>query len=83
MFVKKNPKLVSETILPQSILDENIETLDIYKETADILKETTDILEQTAIALGKKQSYEYSFSSTQNCEINHHAIPPTTASYKI
>ncbi len=81
MPIKKS--LISEKILPSSVLDKNTETLSLYKETDDILKEVDDILEKISIALGKKSQYEYRFCSTQNCRINYHAIPSTTASYKI
>ena len=84
MSIKKQPKkLVSEKILPSSVLDENTEALDLYKETDDILKETADIIKKADIAMGRKQAYRYIFSSTKNSEINRHAIPPTTASYKV
>lgn len=81
--MKNQKKLISEKIMPQSVLNKNTETLQIYKKTDAILKETMDILEKTAVALGRKKKYEYSFGLTQNCKIDHHAIPPTTASYKI
>ena len=80
---QKKSKLISEIIMPQSVLNKNTEALDLYKTTDGILKETIDILEKTAIALGRQKRYEYSFGSTQNCEINHHAVPTTTSSYKI
>ena len=84
MSIKKRPKkLVSEEIPPSSVLDENTKVLDLYKETTDILKETADIIEQADIAMGRKQVYKYTFGSTKNSEINRHAIPPTTASYKV
>ncbi len=83
MASQKQSKLSTEQVLPNSVLDQNAEALELYKETADILKETTDVLEQMAIALGKKRTYIYRSNSTKNCEINHHAISLTTESYKI
>ena len=52
MTTPKQSKLLTEEVPPKSILEQNAETIELYKETDDILKETTDILEQTAIALG-------------------------------
>jgi len=80
---KKQSKLSTEEVLPKSILEQNMEALELYKETDGLLKETTDVLEQTAIALGRKKIYTYSSNSTKNCEINHHGISLTTESYKI
>ena len=76
MSSKKRVKLASEEILQQTILDKSANVLELYKETDDIFKKTIDILEKTAIALGRKKPLKYSFSSTQNCEINYNAIPP-------
>ena len=61
MSQNKAKKLLSEEILPQPVLDENIKILDWYRqyqETADIFKETVDILEQVDIALGRKKLYK-------------------------
>ena len=76
---QKKSKLVSEKILPKTTLDENAKALDFYRT----YKKISDISEKIDIAMGRKQIYKYSSSSTQNCEINHHAIPSTTKSYKI
>ena len=75
----KNIKLLSEKVMPQSVLNENAKAVEFYKK----YKKIADISEKIDIAMGRKQIYKYSFGSTQNCEINHHAIPPTTKSYKI
>ncbi len=48
-----------------------------------LYKEISDVKEKIDIAMGRKSIYKYSSASTQNCEINNHAIPPTTTSYKI
>jgi len=71
-------KLLSEKILPKKALNENAEALEFYKT----YKEISDVSEKIDIAMGRKQTYKYSSGSTQNCEINHHAIP-TAKSYKI
>ena len=76
-------KLTTEEVIPQPILEENREALDLYKETAEILKETNEILEATDIALGRKKVYTYVPCSTKNIEINHDKISLTTKSYKI
>ena len=83
MANQKQSKLSTEKVLPESILEQNIEALELYKDTDGLLKETADILEQTAIALGRKKVYTYSSNSTKNCEINHYGISLTTESYKI
>jgi len=79
MSSQKKPKLLSEKILPEKVLNENAEALEFYKT----YKEIADVSEKIDIAMGRKQTYKYSSGSTQNCEINHHAITPTTKSYKI
>ena len=79
MTDKKRPKLLSERILPLSALEENAKTLEFYKQYREIV----DITEKIDIAMGRKQVYKYTSGSTKNTEINYHAIPPTTASYKI
>ena len=76
-------KLETEKVLPQPILEENKEALDLYKETTEILKETYKVLEETDIALGRKKVYTYMPCSTENIEINHDKISLTTDSYKI
>ena len=83
MTNQKRSKLVTEEILHDSILEQNTESLELYKETDNLLKETSDILEQVNIALGRKKVYKYISGSTRNCKINHDAILPTTTSYKI
>ena len=75
----KQKKLVSEKILPKKTLDENAKALNFYRE----YKEIADISEKIDIAMGRKHKHQYSSSSTENCEIYHYAIPPTTKSYKI
>ncbi len=72
-------KMLSEQIMPKTVLDENAKALEFYRT----YKEISGISEKIDIAMGRKQVYKYSSNSTQNCEINHHAIPPTTKSYKI
>ena len=76
-------KLTTEEVLPQPVLEENREALDLYKETAEILKETNEILEATDIALGRKKVYTYTSGSTKDLEIKDYDIPLTTDSYKI
>lgn len=78
----QNSKLSIQKVLPKSILEQNMEALELYKETDGLLKETTDILEQTAIALGRKKIYTYSSNSTKNCDINHYGISLTTKNYQ-
>ena len=77
--MNKPKKLVSEKILPETALNENEKALNFYRE----YKEIADISEKIDIAMGRKQMSKYSSSSTKDCEIYHHAIPPTTKSYKI
>ena len=72
-------KLISEQIMPKAVLDENSKALKFYRE----YKEISGISEKISIAMGRKQTYKYSSNSTQNCEINHHAISSTEKSYKI
>lgn len=89
-MVTQKSKLLTEQILPPSILKPNKTALDLYKETAGILKETNDILEetkdilkQTAIALGRNEKkYIYRSSSTKNIKINCDRISLITESYK-
>lgn len=69
-MVTQKSKLKTEEVLPESVLEQNTEALELYKETDDLLKETVDVLEQTDIALGRKKIYTYSSNSTKNCEIN-------------
>ena len=87
MSQNKAKKLVSEEILPQPVLDENIKILDWYRqyqETADIFKETVDILEQVDIALGRKKLYKQKSAVTTTFKLKPHDIPAlTTQSYKI
>ena len=83
MTTQKKSKLITEEILPKSILEQNREALELYKETDGLLKETTDVLEKIDIAMGRKKTYTYSSNSTKNCEINHYGISLTTESYKI
>ena len=80
MSIKNCPKkLVSEEILPSSVLDENAQALEFYRQ----YKEISDITEKIDIAMGRKQVYRYTSGPTKTSEINHHAIPPTTSSYKV
>jgi len=72
-------KLLSEQVMPKTVLDENAKALEFYKT----YKEISDISEKIDIAMGRKQTYKYSSGSTKNCEINHHAITPTTKSYSM
>ena len=65
--------------MQKTVLDENAKALEFYKT----YKEISSISEKIDIAMGRKQTYKHSSNSTQNCEINHHAVPPTTKSYKI
>ena len=83
MSIKNRSKLVSEEILSSSVLSENTRALDLYKGTQDILKEIADIMEKIDIAMGRKQIYICTSGSTENCEINPYAIPPTTSSYEV
>jgi len=78
MSSQKKPKLLYEKILPGKVLNENAEALEFYRT----YKEIADVSEKIDIAMGRKQTYKYSSGSTQNCEINHHAITSTTKSYK-
>ena len=79
MSSKKSEKLVSEEVFPQAVSDENTKALEFYKQ----YREIADITEKIDIAMGRKQTYKYTFGSTENCEINHHAIPHRTDSYKV
>ena len=84
MSNKKQPKKsVSEEILPSSVLelapDEIAAALEFYRQ----YREIADIIEQIDIAMGRKQIYKYTCASTEDIEIDRHAIPPTTESYKI
>ena len=80
---KKKSKLVTEKVLPRTVLEQNAESLELYKKTDSVLRETADILEQIDIALGRKKVYTYSSSSTKNCRINYDAISLTTESYQV
>ena len=79
MKSQKKSKLVSEEILSKSVSGENTEALEFYKK----YKEISDITEKIDIAMGRKKIYKYSSGSTQNFEIDTHAIPPTIQSYKV
>ena len=83
MTTQKKSKLTTEEVLPESVLEQNTESIELYKETDGLLKETDDILEQIDIALGRKKTYTYSSNSTKNCKINHYGISLTTESYKV
>ena len=47
-------------------MNENAKALEFYKT----YKEIADISEKIDIAMGRKQTYKYSYGSAQNCEIN-------------
>ena len=79
MSSQKSKKLLSEKILPKKALNENAKALDFCRT----YKEIADFSEKIDIAMGRKQTYKCSYSSTQNCKINYHAIASTTKSYKI
>ena len=79
MSNQKESKLVSEKILSKAVLDENAKALEFYKK----YKEIAAITEKIDIALGRKKIYRYSSGSTQNFEIDTHAIPPTVQTYKV
>ena len=79
MKSQKQSKIVSEELLSESVLDENTRALEFYKK----YKEIASITEKIDIAMGRKKIYKYSSGSTQNFEIDTHAIPPTVQSYKV
>ena len=76
---KKTPKLRTEEILPESVVNENAKALEFYKT----YKAISDIAEKIDIAMGRKKIYKYSSGSTQNIEIDTHALPPAIQSYTV
>ena len=79
MKSQNKSELVSEELLSKSVSGENTKALEFYKK----YKEIASITEKIDIAMGRKKIYKYSSGSTQNFEIDTHAIPPTVQSYKV
>ena len=70
----KKSGFTASKVLPKDTLYKNERALGLYRQH----QETKDILERTAIALGRKKVFKTISSSTQDCEINLHAICSTT-----
>ncbi len=76
---KKQSTLTTEKVLPEFVLNENAKALEFYKT----YKAISDIAEKIDIAMGRRKIYKYSSGSTQNIEIDPHALPPAIQSYTV